>query len=72
MSGKTTPIYDRPCGLLRVTRTMLARDKRTLPQLHEATGLPFYWLRKFRNGTITAPSINRVQFLHDKLLQTKC
>lgn len=57
--------------MLRMTRELVQRDKRTLIELHDASGLPFYWLRKFRQGVIVAPSINRVQFLYDFLIKTR-
>ena len=35
--------------------------------IYNATGLSFYWLRKFQAGEIKDPSVNRVQRLYEYL-----
>lgn len=65
MSTPTVP--DRPGSLLEKTQALLERDERSLYQISQATGLPFYWLKKFREGGIKDPSVNRIQELYEKL-----
>lgn len=49
------------------TRALLHKDTRTLLQIHEGSGLPFYWLRKFSSMEIKEPSVNRTQQLYEFL-----
>lgn len=48
-------------------RLLKNRGKKTLPEIHDETGIPFYWLRKFIGGEIDDPSVNRVQILYEYL-----
>lgn len=66
----TAEQFDNPGSLMERTRVLLktAAPKETdLYKVHSATGLPFYWLRKFAVGTFKNPSVNRVQFLYEHL-----
>lgn len=53
--------------LLRRTYELLDAAEITLPELYAQTGVPFYWLRKFRNREVKYPSVNRVQRLYEHL-----
>ena len=53
-------------GSLMVTTRALLKDKDLLA-IYDATGLSFYWLRKFMRGDIPNPSVNRVQYLYEHL-----
>ena len=57
--------YDRPQSLYAVTRRLLKGDKRTLRMIGQATGVPYYWLKKFAAGEIANPAVNRVQYLYE-------
>lgn len=62
---------DAPCMLYKRTHALLIEDKRPLPEIYKASGIPFYWLRKFRSGEIKSPNVNRVEFLHTFLTGAK-
>lgn len=67
----TESTFDQPSTLMAETIKLTIADKRTLPQLYADTGIPFYWLRKFIQGEIQNPSVNRVQFLYEYLSGNK-
>lgn len=56
---------------MRRTSSLLSGDKRTLLQLHEESGIPFYWLKKFSANEMANPSVNRVQELYEFLSRRK-
>jgi hypothetical protein len=58
-------------SLMTETLRLLKSRSETLPQIQEATGIPFYWLRKFIGGEIHDPSVNRVQKLYEYLSKRK-
>ena len=58
---------DKPQSLLLITLDLINKDERKLPDLYKETGIPFYWLRKFKAGQIPNPSVNRIQFLYEFL-----
>jgi len=58
-------------SLMKKTLTLLEKDKRTSLELCLETKIPFYWLKKFRDGGFKNPSVNRVQFLYEFLTQSK-
>lgn len=60
-------VYDEAGTLLQATFDLLQKDTRNLMELMNDTGLPLYWLRDMRAGTIANPSVNRVQFLYERL-----
>ena len=45
--------------LMRKTQALLKKDKRSTVELHTLTGLPFYWLRKFRRQGVVADAPRR-------------
>lgn len=57
--------------LFLATWKKLKDDKRSLVKIYDETGIPFYWLKKFRNGEIKNPSVNRVQALYEHLTGSK-
>ncbi len=66
----TAEEFDSPGSLMERTRELLkttAPKETDLYKVHSATGLPFYWLRKFAAGTFKNPSVNRVQYLYERL-----
>lgn len=46
-------------------------DKRTLRMIGQATGIPYYWLKKLSANEIPAPNVNRVQYLYEFLSKSK-
>lgn len=58
---------DSPGTLLTETKRLIKKDRRSLMRLAFETDIPFYWLQKFMRGGILAPSVNRIQYLYEKL-----
>ena len=59
--------FDVPGTLMVKCHELLKRDDRDLLTIHKETGIPFYWLREFVAYRIKNPSVNRIQFLVEKL-----
>jgi hypothetical protein len=68
MASKNGP-FDQPNSLM-VETTKLLKNANLVKVSYE-TGIPFYWLRKFKEGVYTNPSVNRVQCLFEHLSNTK-
>ena len=65
MVKKSKEQFEVPGSLMAQT---LALAKGHDPvELDRATGISFYWIRKFCDGTIKNPSVNRVQKLYEYL-----
>lgn len=64
-------VCDRPGSLMAKTLELVRKEPRGLLAVYQKTGVPFYWLRKFASGKIPNPSVNRVQFLYQKLSGAK-
>lgn len=60
-----TENFDQPGSLMLETQRML--KERDLLAVYTATGISFYWLRKFASGEFKNPSVNRVQSLYEFL-----
>ncbi len=60
-----------PLSLMTETQRLLKQRSRTLLDVANDTGIPFYWLRKFHYGEIDNPSVNRVQKLYEYLAGKK-
>lgn len=54
-------------SLMKKTRELLKERNEALPTISVATGIPFYWLRKFLYGEIDNPGVNRIQALYEYL-----
>jgi hypothetical protein len=67
MKSHTDQSFDSPGSLIKRTRELLKSDKRKLHEIYRDTGIPFHWLRKFSADEIPNPSVNRVQYLYEKL-----
>jgi hypothetical protein len=63
MTTDSTP----PGTLYERTRELLKTDPRGILDIHKASNVPFYWLRKFQGGEIKDPGVNRVQRLYEFL-----
>lgn len=65
--------YDIPRGsLYDKTLELLRNDPRPVDQIALiAQPLPRSWISKFRGGTLSDPSVNRVQFLYEVLMENK-
>jgi hypothetical protein len=61
------PPCDKPGTLIEATRKLLKNDPRSQPRIAEDLGVPFHWLKAFMADEIEAPSVNRVQYLYEKL-----
>lgn len=59
--------FDEPGSLMAKTIELLRNDERDLLQIHKDTNVPFYWLRELAAGKVKNPSVNRVQYLYEKL-----
>lgn len=64
-------LCDGPGTLATKTRELVNAEPRGLLSVAQKTGVPFYWLRKFAAGKIPNPSVNRVQYLFEKLTAKK-
>ena len=53
-----------PDSLLEETRTLLEADPRRLSVLARDTGLPYFWLRNFKQRLVKNSGILRVELLH--------
>ena len=54
-------------SLMVTTRELLLSDKRSLMTIFVESGIPFFWLCKFKDGKIKDPSVNKVQALYEFL-----
>ncbi len=63
--------FDQPLSLYTKTRELIKEDRLTLEMLAQATGVPFYWLKKFSAGEIPNPAVNRIQYLYEFLSKSK-
>ena len=70
---RTVPQYDIPRGSLHAkTLELLRHDPRPVDQIALiAQPLPRSWISKFRSGGLSDPSVNRVQFLYEILMENK-
>jgi hypothetical protein len=59
--------FDQPQSLMEKTIELL--QSKDLLLIYKDTGIPFYWLRTFRSGRTTSPSVNRVQYLYEYLVK---
>ncbi len=62
---------DAPGSLVLATRRLIRADKRSHHQLALDLGVPFYWLKSFIHGVADSPSVNRVQYIYEKLSGSK-
>lgn len=53
-------LYNRTLELLRTSQF-------TLPEIFRRSGISFYWLKRFKEGRIVDPSVNKVQALYEFL-----
>ncbi len=64
---KSPPAFDAQGSLMKATLDLVRKDPRTALEIYRDTGVPFNWLAKFIHGDINKPSVNRVQYLYEKL-----
>lgn len=50
--------------LMNKTKELLLADKRKLSQISIESKIPYHWLKSFRYGAISDPSVNRVEELY--------
>ena len=58
-------------SLMTETLRLLKERNQTLPEIQAATGISWYWLRKFAGHEYKDPSVNRVQKLYEYLAGRK-
>lgn len=58
---------EAPGDLMRRTLEELRKDSRGLLSISIETGIPYFWLKKFKAGEIPNPSVNRVEALFKAL-----
>lgn len=56
--------YAKPGKLMDKTQKLLINDKRCILDIHKETGIPFYWLRSFKQREVKNPSVNTVEKLY--------
>lgn len=61
------PACDAPGSLVTRTLILLQNDERSLPAISRQSGIPFYWLRSFKENRVPSPNVNRVQRLYEFL-----
>jgi hypothetical protein len=54
-------------SLLTETRRLLKERNQKLMDIQAATGISFFWLRRFNSGEIQEPGVNRIQTLYEYL-----
>lgn len=64
-------LADQRGALHTATITALKEDRRTLRMVGQATGIPYYWLKKLSANEINAPNVNRMQYLFEFLTKKK-
>ncbi len=60
-------IDDTMGSLMRETLRLFRERRESLSLIHERTGIPYYWLRKFIGGEVRDPGVNRTQRLYEYL-----
>lgn len=58
-------------SLLKITRKLLNKRKRTFRSLSRETGLGYFWLIQVAAGNVGDPGVNRIQFLYEHLTGKK-
>lgn len=58
---------EKPRSLHSETLRLLLANEKSLLDVHAESGVAFYWLRKFKEGSIRNPSVNTVQTLYEYL-----
>ncbi len=58
---------DRAGSMLRKTLALLDKESRTNEALSLYLHVPLPWISKLRARVIKTPSVNRVQFIYEKL-----
>lgn len=66
-----TEKFDQPGTLLKAALREIKDSKLTVFALHKKTGLPPDWLSQVKRGTIENPSVNRIQFLYERMTGKK-
>ena len=66
-----TEPYDKPNTLMLKLIEAIEEDKRTYLELYRDTGVPFYWIRNLANGKFINPSVNRCQYLYERMTGKK-
>lgn len=64
-------ICDDAQTLIKQTIILVNAEPRGPLAVSIKTGVPYYWLRKFSSEKIANPSVNRVQYLYEKLSGNK-
>jgi hypothetical protein len=54
-------------SLLEETRRLFRESKKSPLVVFQETGINFYWLKKFKAGEVSEPSVNTVQKLYEYL-----
>lgn len=62
---------DAPSTLNKKTLQLVLDEPKGLLAVAVKTQVPIWWLRKFAAGKIQSPSVNRVQFVYEKLSGSK-
>jgi hypothetical protein len=64
---RETGPWDEPQSLMDATVKLINDDPRTLLEIWRDTGVPFYWLQNLVKYKYANPSVNRVQYIYEKL-----
>lgn len=60
---------DEQGTLIKKTQALLKESKEQPHVIFAATGLPFFWIKDMKAGKSKDPSVNRVQYLYEYLLE---
>lgn len=71
LGEKTMSEPDDRNTLHDATIKALKEDKRTLRMIAQATGVPFFWLKKLSADEIKAPNVNRIQYVFEFLTKKR-
>lgn len=63
-------ICDQPGELMKQTLLLLEERAISTDIIAKDTALPFFWLRKFRQGHTPNPSVNRIEVLYKYLIRS--
>lgn len=58
-------------SLYQRTMQLLVETDYTLLEIHNQANLPYYWLKKLKEGTVKDPSVNKIQGLYEFLAKRR-
>ena len=62
--------YRKDPTMKQIVFARLQAERGKWPKICEATGIGYYWLRRFAQGHIPNPGFNQIQVLYDYFTET--